>query len=162
MVDAAPVVAPAPAADPSKPSSKKRDRPSPRPPHPPPPPIHYAHRDGLRHVQPYVYSFHARAKGRWWGKTILEVFEKEFRYVTGCQNFVHLYFTHSPTPTHPLPTQRTYNPAYYKASIRSGTISVNGQTVGLDYVLKNNDLIIHKCHRHEPPVVGDEVRNAVA
>jgi len=53
---------------------------------------------------------------------------------------------------------RTYNPQYYASSIQAGTITVNGEKVLPSYLLKNNDLILHKCHRHEPPVVGEKVR----
>lgn len=56
--------------------SRKRFRPSNGQDTPPEPVIEYEIRDGLRHVKPYVYSFYARAKGRWWGRSILEVFQK--------------------------------------------------------------------------------------
>jgi hypothetical protein len=39
----------------------------------PPIEVEYVVRDGLRHVVPYVYAFAARAKGRWWGRPVLEV-----------------------------------------------------------------------------------------
>jgi len=30
------------------------------------------------------------------------------------------------------------------------------------YLLKNNDLLLHKCHRHEPPVSGEQPLPIVA
>ncbi len=39
----------------------------------PPIEVEYVVKDGLRHVVPYVYAFAARAKGRWWGRPVLEV-----------------------------------------------------------------------------------------
>lgn len=56
--------------------SRKRFRPSNGQNAPPEPMIEYEIKDGLRHVKPYVYSFYARAKGRWWGRSISEVFQK--------------------------------------------------------------------------------------
>ncbi|KAL1881419.1 hypothetical protein VTK73DRAFT_3937 [Phialemonium thermophilum] len=42
--------------------------------------------------------------------------------------------------------------------MESGLVSVNGKTVGPDYVLKNGDLISHTTHRHEPPVTAEPIR----
>ena len=33
---------------------------------------------GYRHIQPYVYQFKTHAKQRWFGKTLMEIFTKEF------------------------------------------------------------------------------------
>lgn len=42
-------------------------------------------------------------------------------------------------------------------AIQSGRITVNGRIVPPDTVVKNGDLIVHKTHRHEPPVSGEEI-----
>ena len=36
-------------------------------------------------------------------------------------------------------------------------VPVNGVTANKDTVIKNNDLITHKVHRHEPPVVDNHI-----
>lgn len=48
--------------------------------------------------------------------------------------------------------------AAQRFAIESGRVTVNSSIVPLDTVLKNGDLIVHKAHRHEPPVAGDEIR----
>ncbi len=83
--------------------SRKRFRPNNGQDAPPEPVIEYEIRDGLRHVKPYVYSFYARAKGRWWGRSILEVFQKVrilhetrgFRLSISCP-FSHMWGFHCP------------------------------------------------------------------
>lgn len=54
---------------------KQREQQQQRAPRPEFPPIEVEYRieGGLRHVVPYVYAFTARAKGRWWGRPVLEV-----------------------------------------------------------------------------------------
>ncbi|KAG2533053.1 hypothetical protein JM16_000144 [Phytophthora kernoviae] len=90
----------------------------------------YSFANGYRMVEPYVYEFRTFAKARWFDRELLEIFTKEFG---------------------------AYSPEYYKFAISSGRISVNHQVVASDTVIKNGDLIIHKAHRHEPPVSGEEV-----
>ena len=34
---------------------------------------------------------------------------------------------------------------------------VNGVVANKDTLIKNNDLITHRVHRHEPPVVGERI-----
>jgi 23S rRNA-/tRNA-specific pseudouridylate synthase len=48
--------------------------------------------------------------------------------------------------------------AAQRFAIESGRVTVNSSIVPPDTVLKNGDLIVHKAHRHEPPVAGDEIR----
>ena len=36
-------------------------------------------------------------------------------------------------------------------------ITVNGVVANKDTLIKNNDLITHRVHRHEPPVIGDKI-----
>ncbi|OAA61949.1 drap deaminase [Niveomyces insectorum RCEF 264] len=90
----------------------------------------YLFEAGLRRVEPYYYTYNTWVKERWRGRTLLAVFESEFR-------------------DRPL--------AYYRAAMESGAVAVNGQTVGPDHVLQNGERISHTTHRHEPPVTADPV-----
>jgi len=89
------------------------------------------YKDGLRFIVPYYYKFHVYAKRRWLGKSLLEVFATEFQALTK---------------------------EYYKGAIACGNLTVNGQITAEDYPLKDNDLIIHSLHRHEPPITGEELK----
>ena len=80
----------------------------------------YLIKNGLRCVIPYHFTFETHSKGRWVGKSILEVFEKEFN-------------TSIPQ---------------YKESIQLGKIKVNGNVVDIGYSIKNHDIISHTMHRH--------------
>ncbi|KAI9209456.1 pseudouridine synthase [Polychytrium aggregatum] len=93
-------------------------------------PAKYTIENGLRKVEPYHFKYKSYAKGRWFGRTIMDVFVKEFQDET---------------------------PEYYTRAISSGKIQVNGKTVSLDYPIKNGDVIIHFVHRHEPPVTADKI-----
>ena len=35
--------------------------------------------------------------------------------------------------------------------------TVNGVVANKETMIKNNDLITHRVHRHEPPVIGDRI-----
>jgi tRNA pseudouridine synthase 9 len=39
----------------------------------------FFHQQGLRKVQPYYWTYHAFAKGRWVGRSLIEIFTTEFR-----------------------------------------------------------------------------------
>ncbi|RKP08180.1 pseudouridine synthase, partial [Thamnocephalis sphaerospora] len=85
---------------------------------------------GLRRVRPYHYVFRTFAKGRWLGRTVLDVFSREFRD----------------------------RPAsYYQKAIESGVITINDQHVACDTIVRNSDMLAHRMHRHEPPVAADEI-----
>lgn len=47
---------------------------------------------------------------------------------------------------------------YYKYAIEKGLITVNDEQVNCETVLKHNDQITHKIHRHEPPVSDQPIR----
>ncbi|XP_037602639.1 RNA pseudouridylate synthase domain-containing protein 2 [Sebastes umbrosus] len=88
----------------------------------------YYFEGGLRKVYPYYYDFKTYCKGRWIGKSLLEVFETEFR----CESI-----------------------EYYQRAAGEGRIRLNDTPVeDLSVVLRNNDLMTNTVHRHEPPVVG--------
>lgn len=85
----------------------------------------------LQRVYPYQHRFTAYAKGRWLGRSILEVYQKEFR--------------HRPAE-------------YFAQAIQKGDIQVNQQTVSADYVIQNQDIVTHMHHQHEPPVSSQPIR----
>ncbi|XP_037097467.1 RNA pseudouridylate synthase domain-containing protein 2 [Syngnathus acus] len=88
----------------------------------------YYFEDGLRKVHPYYFDFKTYCKGRWIGKSLLEVFESEFR---------------------------AESIEYYQKAVKEGRIRLNEIPVeDLNVVLKNNDHMKNTVHRHEPPVVG--------
>ena len=83
--------------------------------------------NGMRYVKPYYFTFTTHCKGRWFGKKLIDVFTKEFRMES---------------------------PEYYEAAVKSGKITVNDQIVSPNEILKQNQLIKTKIHRHEPPVIN--------
>ncbi|KAJ1672336.1 DRAP deaminase [Coemansia sp. RSA 25] len=85
----------------------------------------YYEEAGLQRIHPYFHKFATYAKGRWVGRTILEVFRSEFR-------------------------DRT--PAYYESAITQGIIELNNEKVEPSTIVRNSDLVTHFIHRHEPPV----------
>lgn len=42
-------------------------------------------------------------------------------------------------------------------AIQTGLIKVNGQRTTADYIVKSNDFLHSKVHRHEPPVTSDPI-----
>ncbi|KAK7114099.1 hypothetical protein V1264_000219 [Littorina saxatilis] len=90
----------------------------------------YYFENGLRKVYPYPFTFSTYAKERWYGRSIQDTFENEFR---------------------------VDSPDNFRTSVKKGNMRVNGAVVGLDYVLKNGDLIEHHIHRHENPVSGTPI-----
>uniref|UniRef100_A0A8C2D6E8 RNA pseudouridine synthase domain containing 2 n=1 Tax=Cyprinus carpio TaxID=7962 RepID=A0A8C2D6E8_CYPCA len=88
----------------------------------------YYFESGLRKVYPYYFAFTTYCKGRWIGKTLLEVFKSEFR---------------------------AESLDYYKKAAKEGRIKLNETPVDdLNIILKNNDFMRNTVHRHEPPVSG--------
>ncbi|XP_027659913.2 pseudouridylate synthase RPUSD2 [Falco cherrug] len=92
----------------------------------------YYFEGGLRKVRPYYFDFCTYCKGRWVGRSLLQVFSTEFR-------------------AQPL--------AYYRAAARAGRLRLNEEPVrDLDIVLKNNDFLRNTVHRHEPPVTAQPIQ----
>ncbi|XP_008284563.1 pseudouridylate synthase RPUSD2 [Stegastes partitus] len=88
----------------------------------------YYFEGGLRKVHPYYFDFKTYCKGRWVGKSLLDVFRSEFR---------------------------AESVEYYERAAKEGRIRLNETPVeDLSVVLRNNDLMKNTVHRHEPPVVG--------
>ncbi|RKP34328.1 pseudouridine synthase [Dimargaris cristalligena] len=81
--------------------------------------------NGLRRVRPYYHTYSTNAKGRWFGRTLLDVFVREFR---------------------------DQSEPYYLEAIHRGIIMINDQKVTPDTIVRLHDRITHRIHRHEPPV----------
>jgi hypothetical protein len=73
------------------------------------------HRE-LQYVRPYTHEYRTWCKERWRDRNILEVFSNEFKL---------------------------FNRDYYIYAIENGAITVNNKKVGLDYTIRNGDLLIH-------------------
>ncbi len=91
----------------------------------------YIIEDGLRRVAPYHYTYNTWCKERWRGRTLIDVFESEFR-------------------DRPL--------TYYRNAMETGQICVNGEQTSPDHILQNGELVSHTIHRHEPPVTAEPIK----
>ncbi|CAI2182434.1 20439_t:CDS:2 [Funneliformis geosporum] len=85
----------------------------------------------LRKVKPYYYEYQAFAKGRWLRRSIFDVFCKEFRDRTA---------------------------EYYAYAIETGLITINEKIITKETIVKNQDIIRHKIHRHEPPITAAPIK----
>jgi 23S rRNA-/tRNA-specific pseudouridylate synthase len=80
----------------------------------------------IRIITPYPYTFTSHAKQRHIGKDIHTVYTCEFG---------------------------AYPSTYYTTAIQQGRIQVSGRKVPTNYTIKNNDILSHTVHRHEPAVL---------
>ncbi|CAF2487261.1 unnamed protein product [Rotaria sp. Silwood2] len=85
----------------------------------------------LRKVYPYFFTWITYAKERWYGRTIEDVFQYEFRRAILKQNFDDL--------------------------VRNGLVRINGQCIEKNYIMKNGDKLEHFTHRHEVPVINQKL-----
>eukprot|EP00050_Salpingoeca_kvevrii_P017077 m.61502 g.61502 ORF g.61502 m.61502 type:complete len:433 (-) comp7343_c0_seq2:2-1300(-) len=92
--------------------------------------IVFVRENGFRRVLPYDYDFKCFCKGRWLGRTLMDVFESEFRAET---------------------------PERYRQAIVDGEVTVNGEKVEPDHVLRDGDYMVNRVHRHEPPVTDQPI-----
>lgn len=86
--------------------------------------------NGLRKVYPYYFTFTTYTKGRWVGRTLMDVFGEEFR---------------------------AHSSDEYERHIEKGSLTINNERVSPDYVLKHNDLLANVVHRHEVPVANGTI-----
>ena len=96
--------------------------------------LQYFVRGGRRYVRPYHFDFRTHVKGRWVGRTLLQVFQQEFPY----------------QPQH-----------YFPKAIAAGRLTArtrHGEVVPIDATLSQGDAITHVVHRHEPSVLEPAVR----
>lgn len=87
--------------------------------------------DDLRKIRPYYYTYNTFCKERWRGRTLIDVFQTEFR---------------------DRPAE------YYREAMVKGTVMVNGKPSSPDHVMSNGDLISHRAHRHEPASTPEPIR----
>lgn len=85
----------------------------------------------LRRVNPYFFTYLTYCKLRWRDRKLLDVFVEEFR---------------------------DRDAEFYKKNIASGQVTLNKVPTTIDSVVKNGDLISHRCHRHEPPVSSRDIK----
>ncbi|GAB1600102.1 RNA pseudouridylate synthase domain-containing protein 2-like [Argonauta hians] len=90
----------------------------------------YYFENNLRKTYPYYYTFRSHVKGRWKGRTLLDVFVKEFHVVSD-ETLID--------------------------DMKNGLLLVNNKPTSGDHVLSFNDVISHTIHRHENPVVGSKL-----
>jgi hypothetical protein len=83
--------------------------------------------DDIRCVLPYVFDYTTYAKGRWLHRPLIDILSKEFG---------------------------GYEIEYWYQAIKSGRVTVNGSQTTPEYVIMNSDRVVHRTHRHEPPVKG--------
>ncbi|KYR01560.1 pseudouridine synthase family protein [Tieghemostelium lacteum] len=82
----------------------------------------------LRMVVPYYFQFNVNVKERWCGKTLIDLFTEEFSTITR-----HIYMQ----------------------KIKRGWIQLNHKIVPHTTIVKLNDVVSHRVHRHEPPVYNN-------
>jgi len=90
----------------------------------------YYFSNNLRWVHPYTFTFCASMKKRWIGMSVMQLYTNEFR---------------------------GESEEYYKVAVESGKIKVNGETVNKEYQLQPKDVIENTSHRHEPPVLHQDI-----
>jgi len=91
----------------------------------------YYFESGLRKVKPYYFEYRTFTKARWYGRTILDVFQREFR----------------DRPS-----------AYYEQAVNHKLITVDGKAVSTDFILGPAQVVCHRIHRHEPPITGSSIK----
>ena len=79
----------------------------------------------FRFLKPYEYSFTCRAKGRWFGKLLVDAYAEEFK---------------------------SLDKSIIEERINNGKITVNNEGVDLNYIVKQHDIITQKVVRTESPV----------
>ena len=88
---------------------------------------------GLRKIEPYWYPYTTMAKGRWFGREMLEVVSTEFRdrsidYYVSPQIFVQGTETNVRVPVQ-------------RYAIDSGVTTINGEIAKPDTIIRNGDRI---------------------
>lgn len=84
-----------------------------------------------RCVKNYEFDYVTFTKGRWHGRSVIEVFGKEYR---------------------------AFTKEYYIKAIEDGRITINGEKTTPDAILKNNQKIVHKTIRRELPVLNIPIK----
>lgn len=84
----------------------------------------------FRFIKPYHYTFRCGAKGRWYGRKLIDVFAQEFKH---------------------------WDRSVLEKRIKDHEITVNGKPITLDYVIKEHDRIEHTIMRRESPVYNKPI-----
>lgn len=85
----------------------------------------------LRRVNPYFFTYLTYCKMRWRDRKLLDIFVNEFR---------------------------DRDADFYEKTIAAGQVTLNKKPANLDSIVRNGDLISHRCHRHEPSVSSREIK----
>lgn len=83
--------------------------------------------DNVRSVVSYVHEFKTFVKGRWLGKELLAVLSREFG---------------------------SHSKEYWEEAIAAGNVRINNKITSPTHILRNGEALLHRTHRHEPPVMG--------
>lgn len=85
----------------------------------------------LRRVLPYFFTYLTYCKLRWRDRKLIDIFCDEFR---------------------------DRDQDFYKAAISEGLVTLNRKPANIDSIVRNGDLISHRCHRHEPAVSSRPIK----
>ncbi|CAK7898849.1 bifunctional protein Rib2p [[Candida] anglica] len=85
----------------------------------------------LRRVNAYYFTYLTYCKLRWRDRKLVDLFTEEFR---------------------------DRDADFYRKTIAEGQIMLNRKPGNLESVVRNGDLISHRCHRHEPPVSSRPIK----
>ncbi|SCU94013.1 LAME_0F05776g1_1 [Lachancea meyersii CBS 8951] len=85
----------------------------------------------LRKIVPYHFTYKTFCKLRWRDRPLIDIFVSEFR---------------------------DREEAYYRKTIANGSVMLNDSPADLQSIVRNGDLIMHRIHRHEPPVTSRPVK----
>ncbi|KAK9680810.1 DRAP deaminase [Basidiobolus ranarum] len=91
----------------------------------------YIIEDGLRKIKPYFFKHQTFAKGRWVGRSILDVFSHEFR---------------------------DRSAEYYRKAIDEGKITINQEKVQPSTRIGENAFISHYSPRDEPSIAAKPIK----
>ncbi|ODV81625.1 DRAP deaminase [Suhomyces tanzawaensis NRRL Y-17324] len=85
----------------------------------------------LRRVNPYYFTYLTYCKMRWRDRNLLDIFVNEFR---------------------------DRDAEFYKKTIAAGQVTINKKPADINTIVRNGDLISHRCFRREPPVTSREIK----
>ncbi|VEU19782.1 DEKNAAC100489 [Brettanomyces naardenensis] len=97
----------------------------------------YVFRNGLRIVEPYYHIYRTTVKGRWFGRTVLQVLTDEFRDY-GQDHYVRRILDDDIT-------------VLRKKKGESEVTEYKG-TILMQLPLQSGDLFVHREHKHERPI----------
>ncbi|XP_052815592.1 pseudouridylate synthase RPUSD2-like isoform X1 [Mya arenaria] len=102
--------------------------------------VSYYFENGLRKVYPYPFYFKTFVKGRWIGRTLIDIYSTEYQG-TSLEDHVTVSFL-----------------GLFIKNIENGLVTVDGKRVTPEFKLQSNQLIENKLHRHEGPVLDTPIQ----